>query len=321
MQKYFLVLISIILLVSCWESQELRDAKDELLGNTEVVTEREESLQETESTGIRSENTFIDGDIVQIIPQTSVQYLEFDSISEADIADGEVEITGSADPSVDKIQVLFSNTSSEFPDDNYTLQTYEAGSESFRYIASSKNQVLDYGKNVYIFTETEIVLIYSEGQDFTVTETKLIGWEDNTLFIDLPKSAEYGEPVQLGESSFTYSGIKWLEVTRELLPDVTCETLTEYLTERLNTWYYWNTCRDLVADNAIYYNVVFLKWDEYIYERHYIDFYNGLYATYELERGQWVDSDNIADKNTELKENTYEVTKVVDGLMRDIIKN
>jgi len=320
----------LFLAVSCWESQELRDAKAELLNNQTPSEERTTAESEiTSNSSIRSENTLISWENVQIIPQTTEQYLDFDSISEADIADGEVVISGSADSSVEKIQVLFSNSDSDFPDDNYTLQTYTPESESFRYIASSKNQVLDFGKNTYTFraysgkeyTETDVILIHSKSEEISGTETRLIGGEDNTLFIDLPKSSEYGEPVQLGESSFTYSGIKWLEVSRELIPDVSCETLTDFLTERLNTWYYWNTCRDLIQNDAIYYNVISLSGEEYIYERHYIDFQNGLYATYELERGTGVDSENIADKNTELKEVAYETTTIVDGLIRDIIQN
>ena len=62
--------------------------------------------------------------------------------------------------------MLFTNPTSKHPDDNYTLKAFKTGDESFKYIASSKNQVLDFGQNEYIFrahsgkevSETKIIL-------------------------------------------------------------------------------------------------------------------------------------------------------------------
>jgi len=325
MKKYILFGLILLLLSSCGESKELTKAKDDLLDRTVVETTTEEDNSEKEK-----KNVYVDQDHLRISPTTSMQYLQFDSFWKDDLQDGEVIISWDADSDVEKIQVLFSNNDSDFPDDNYTLQTYELWSQSFKYIASSKNQVLDFWKNVYTFraykwkeySETEITIIFREEQETSWTETKLIGSEDDILTIDLPSSSKYGEPVRLGEESFTYSDIKGLEISKEIIPQVSCEDITDFLWERINTWYYWNTCRDLVKDDkGIYFNVLRLDWDQYIYERHYIDFLHGLYATYELETGTWVDSENIAEKNTEFKEQDFTTTDLVDGLMRDIITN
>jgi hypothetical protein len=49
--------------------------------------------------------------------------------------------------------VLYSNTDSDYPDDDYTLKQFIAGSDKFLYRAYSRYQTFDYGTNDY-----EIVL-------------------------------------------------------------------------------------------------------------------------------------------------------------------
>ncbi len=267
---------------------------------------------------------------VQVIPQTAEQFLEFDAIDESKIASWEIEISGTTNTRVDKIQVLFSNRESEFVNDDYTLQTFEEGDKEFRYVASSRNKVLDFGENTYTFraysgkeiTETRIMIRVNEwfSEDSSV-ERQLIGSQDDTALVDLPTSTAYGEPVKLGEQSFTYSQIKGLEIGKEVFEKPSCAWLTEFLRGRINNWFYWNTCRDLVAGEGIFYNVIRLDGDEYVYERHYVDFVHGFYGSYELERGEWVTKDTIQQKNTELKSQQFESVKVVDQLMRDIINS
>jgi hypothetical protein len=123
----------------------------------------------------------------------------------------------------------------------------------------------------------------------------------------------------LWETSFTYTQIKGLEIQKQILWEVSCDDVTEFLAEKLSTWYFWNTCRDIVKDKGIKFNVIRLAWDEYIYERHYIDFTKWLYGTYELETGTGVDKDTIEDKNTELKEKSFPTIEIVDDLMKDIL--
>ncbi len=226
----------------------------------------------------------------------------------------------------------FSNEDSDFPVDNYTLQTFSPWDAVFKYNASSKSKVLDYWKNIYLITatasngevsQTEITINIpaQESQVAQETETQLVWWEDNLALVDLPKASSYGEPIMLSESSFTYSQIKSLEVQKEIVPELTCDDLNDFLQEKMNSWYYWNTCRDIVKDQWIRFNVIRLEGDEYIYERTYADFKNGFYGTYELERGTGVDSENIQEKNAELGEKEFPNTQIVDTLMRDILQS
>lgn len=332
--KKILTLIFCLLLVSCGTNRDLEQAKEELLNGTNTGTSTESvSENETSSDNVNTKDaTKSEG--ITIRHSSGTPLLDFDTLSLDDVLAGEIEIRGTADTSVEKIEVLFSNNNSDFPNDKYILQTYKGKGGSFRYVASSKNQVLDFWKNSYEFRaytgkeyETSFVDINLPREDLNSQDEKredesvLIGPEDDILSINLPTSSKYGEPIRLGEKWFTYSQIKGLEVNKKIIEDLTCETVTDYLKKSLGGWFYWNSCRDIVKDKGIHFNVVRLDGDEYVYERHYVDFKHGLYGTYELERGTGVDSDSIAEKNTELKEKTYDVEDIVDGLMQDIVKS
>ena len=328
MKNYITLCVVAFVLVSCGTSQsEIETAKQELLWNSQSNQISQDTPKEQEVT-IEDVNQ---DSLVQIIELDANSPISFDAISEESLSSWEVVITGAARQSVEMIEVFFTNPTSKYPDDRYTLQAFSSGDSTFKYIASSNNQVLDFGQNEYIFRassegetfDTKIILeVPSVDQvENTGTESNLIGTEENFIFVDLPTSSKYGEPMRLWEESFTYTQIKWFEIEKEILDSVTCETLTPYLTERINSWYYWNTCRDIVKDKWIKFNVIRLSGEEYVYERHYIDFIHGFYGVYELETWVWVTSENIAEKNTELKEREFPSLEVVDDLMKDIVNS
>jgi len=330
MHKIIIFTLSLLLLSSCFNSNsEIEDAKKELLGST---VQDQNELWESVPEVINKETPSQVNERFVVESITGTQFISITSIPDSQINDTEIEIGWETlSDNVQKIEVLFSNASSDFPDDTYTLQTFAPGSEEFRYIASTKNQVLDAWVNEYIFkaytdssvpSQTKVTItLWDMQQDLIWNETKLIGTEDNFINIDFPVSTKYGEPVQLGESSFTYSDIKWLEVQKRILWDVSCESVTEYLAESLSSWYYWNTCREIVKDKGIKFNVLRLDGENYVYERHYIDFKNGLYGVYELETGTGIDPDNIAEKNTEFKDKEFSTLEIVDDLMKDIVNS
>ncbi|MDA9129313.1 hypothetical protein N9J72_02450 [Candidatus Gracilibacteria bacterium] len=344
MYKISFLLCVFLFITSCGQSQtDIDAAKQKLLGpsvpsetstgatasgSSDVVQESVEGTDEE----LDNDEQVVTSGTVQIIPQTAEQFLDFDDIDESELINGELEISGNTVTKVDKIQVLFSNFESNFPNDDYTLQTFEAGDRTFRYVASSRNKVLDFGENTYTFraysgneiTETRIrVRVNSEIQEQADggETTRDLTPMDGAAFENLPKDTAYGEAMKLGENSFTYSQIKGLEISQESFENPSCATLTDFLRTRINNWFYWNTCRDLVAGKGIFYNVIRLEGDEYVYERHYVDFENGFYGTYELERGTGVSQDDVAAKNTELRDTPFESTSVVDGLMRDIVNS
>ena len=325
---------ALLILSSCSQSQsDIDAAKEQILNpkpDIEQIDQSSENLWEQVEV-LANKVSSSNKEAVMIIPQDAVQFLDFDSIWEEKLSSGEVEITGETLRNVDKIQVLFVNKASEFPRDEYILQTFNPGDDSFRYVASSRNKVLDFGENVYTFrafsgkevSETRVVLRVPKswaivGGDETSTSE---GSSTKLSFESLPVDASYGEAIKLGEDSFTYSQIKWLEVRVSPVANASCASLTDFLKTRITTWFYWNTCRDLVSNKALYYNVIRLEGEAYVYERHYVDFVHSLYGSYELERGEWVTSENIAEKNTELKGKVFENLEIVDGLMRDIVNS
>lgn len=313
------------------ENQKSLKIKEDLLW-TDSTLIQEVTQSKKEDTVVTNKEVKEEKKIVQIIPLSEKQFLDFNSIDASEIKTGEVELSWKSHVSVDKIQVIFSNPTSEYPNDDYTLQTYDPKMGEFTYRASSKNKVLDFGENNYIFraysgddvSETKIVLLM-EGEDSTSVETSIetdiLGKEDNFVAVEFPTSSKYGEPIKLWEASFTYSGIKGFEVKKEVFSAPTCEWITAFLQDRINTWFYWNTCRDIVKDKGIKFNVLRLEGEKYVYERHYLDFKQGLYGVYELERWSGVTNENIAEKNTELKEQEFPSLEVVDGLMRDIVNS
>jgi hypothetical protein len=137
--------------------------------------------------------------------------------------------------------------------------------------------------------------------------------------------------VSLWATKFTYSDLKWLEVNAGSFEkeDINCGNVTDFLDSSLNTWFYWNTCRNIVSDDeGISYYVIKL-WEskeEYIYEKHYILYNKGLYGVYEILSWISVDEENIwldiQAQNSVLKEKNedFAVLEVVDSLFKKITK-
>lgn len=275
---------------------------------------------------------------IEINTLTDFQFIDKDSIviDQSSEGDRSIVITWKTLEEVEKIEVSFSNPDSNFPDDvRYRLQKFKPESKEFTYNAAFEYEVLDIGRNVYTFYASkdgkesvlEVILNlqfpYVDGiGDSIAYKEKTIGLEDDSITLSFPYSWNFGSPLFLGVNEFTYTDIEGLYVTKADVSEVTCENVTEYLTENIGTWFFWNTCRDVVKDKWISFYVIELAGeDEYLYKKHYLDYVHGLYATLELERGEWVTSDNISDKNKELKESntSRKDTKIVDDLMKKII--
>jgi len=76
-----------------------------------------------------------------------------------------------------------------------------------------------------------------------------------------------------------------------------------------------------VKEKGISFYVIYLSGDTYTYQKHYIDYVHGFYASYDIETGTGVDKDTISAKNDELKENNERFAKVAitDDLMKKIV--
>ena len=347
MKKILIFLISLTLLASCGNSAEIEAAKKAMLEwGASVATEVEVDTKkdpldisdgtwpivETEDSQDREDP---EASSYEISESWEVQLLKFNELSVEDINNGEVEISWATLWEVDKITVSFKNEASEYPDDLYTLKTFKSGWDAFKYLASSRFKVLDFGMNTYVFTaytgresvETTIninLVDDSKIQAPTWETDKLIGTEVSAELSSLPTGWSYGNPVMLWEDAFTYSDINGLEISKTDVREISCdsEALTDYLSNNINTWFYWNTCRDLLKDKAISFNVLRINGEQYTYQKHYVDFINSFYGTYDIETGTWVTKENIKEKNAEFKErnDSFSSIALIDSLFTDIAK-
>ena len=159
----------------------------------------------------------------------------------------------------------------------------------------------------------------------------------------------FGEVIIANNTTAYYSDIKGLEIQKEAnLSRVTCEAtqttkevevsgtgetngetttevettynLTEYLVNKYG-FVYWNTCRPFVsATSWITFNVLRLVWNEYKYEKHYLDYNNGIHGILELDSWTDITRANIATKNTEFRDTSYPITPISDQLFTSIIQ-
>ena len=139
--------------------------------------------------------------------------------------------------------------------------------------------------------------------------------------IQTPNFIEYGDPIKTSDTSFVYNQVRWLEVFMEYIDqELSCDDLTEFLTERLQAWYFWNTCRFISWDRWLKFNVLRLTWDEYVYERHYIDRVSWMYWILILDTGEGIDNDMLPEKNIEFRDTEFPLIEIWDGLMAELVR-
>lgn len=311
MKKILITLPLLLLLGGCFgNSSNVDEAKKELgigsdSSNTPSITQDENTSQESTPT------LFQEDEIAELEKPYTLEYLgenkfiELDSLDDENFYDGQVELSGTTLTQVDKIIVSFQNKESSYPDDNYTLQSFKPGENSFTYRAFDSYKTLDFGTNVYEITAysgeqiSKLLLtipLNQQGQedakaDIISYNKQLLGPEDNSSVVSLPQGGKFGNIVLLGEDSFTYSNINGLEIIKKTGDfRTTCAALTDYLSNTLdNNWFYWNTCRDIIYkageenQTAISFYVVSLNEDTYNYTKHYLDFKNSLYGSYDIK--------------------------------------
>gem|GEM_PF-1596540 len=168
------------------------------------------------------------------------------------------DLTGSVtDPNIDLIRVKFQNDASNFPNDNYALQTFKKGNTTFLYRAHKQYEVFDNGSNVYTvegYTNGDMVasiqLIVTVGdpntptlpdtpptQAPTTSETPSTPVptttaaplnEDNSTTVKLPKDdSTYGHPI-LNNGIVEYSNVPKFTVSQEAIPkNIVCQDAGE----------------------------------------------------------------------------------------------
>lgn len=359
MKKIIILLILIWITYYAWENmkpnQEVIDAKKELWIQVEedknITTQAKKEIFQAVDDAVNGVKDEIK-DIIQeeIIPIFSTEYLtdarflELNTLSEKDLGDGEVELTGKTLESVDKIRVLYTNKSSNFPDDDFTLKKFQSGDTEFLYRAFSRYETFDFGTNIYTFfaysgekvSKMELTIYYpnpDEAKKISDQDIKISTESTQTSKIDattFPTGAEYGSPIKMGENKITYSDINGFEIISYIADDLTCDTdvITKTLQDKTSTWSWWNTCRPSEDKKSISFFALNMKDWAYVYSKHYYS--NKYYAIIELESGSeeaWSDLVTITEKNqwlqsknNELKiENeNFDILKITDNLFTEI---
>jgi hypothetical protein len=342
MNKIIVFSILILFITSClWDWQDIIDAKVDLgLIEAPIIENKEDEDGQDDII----ENLWdLNPESKIIITQISgTKILELNELKYENFKKGNEVISWITLWNVDKIIVDFSNDDSDFPNDSFQLKKFEAWAKDFKYNANSKFQVLDFWLNIYLITayygtkksELEIRVLISKDKiinnDKLINNYKLIWKESNIVFKELPKWWSLWNVIKLWDNSFTYSDIKWLKINKKVFEKVDCSKdelndkylLTYFLENTQNSYYYWNTCRDLIKWKWISFYLIKLEWEEYFYEKHYIDLVNWLYWIYQLEKWIWINKDSISKKNKELREenSTFKKVEIVDNLFKQIIK-
>ncbi len=290
---------------------------------------------------------------------TKKQFIKIDNLDSklANILSG-IEITWKTIWNVDKITVRFENKTSGFPIDNYTLGQFKPWDKTFIYRAKWEFKVLDYWENDYLFeaysswevSKTKLIInIPNNIDNQNINETKDIKNLDNdisyqkkiiwnswsSIYLSFPSSPVFWEPLNVWTDTITYSNIDNLTIKRDIFSSwsINCNNITDFLRQRLNTWFYWNTCRDIIKDKWISVYVLKFDNDTYTYEKKYIDFNHWLVWDYILKTWIKADKENIktdiSKVNSELKQTNKDETisyqnypklKIVDKLFKDIVR-
>lgn len=328
--KITFFITSLLLLASCgwWASKiDIEDAKKDLLWDNYNA-----SQNNTEDNSDTSNNKIDDNKSNLTAPEIPErkEFVTIDNIWGVDAYTQEVKITWNVETSVDKIVVKFSNSTSDFPDDEFQLTKFKPGDKTFEYNAYKRFQVLDTGENNYEIIaykweqkassfititipekQESISELDTDNENTSTTTSEWFWTEDDYLAIDLPENENIWNVLKLSNTNFTYSKIDDFEVKKLDKPlDLSCtsDEVTNYLINNYG-WTYWNTCRPF--DNSddskwVSFFVLRLSGDKYFYEKHYYDKKHGLYGIKTLETGEWIDKNNIWEKNKEFKTKDFD---------------
>jgi len=142
---------------------------------------------------------------IEIIYWVTEQLLEFKDLSWENVLDWEVEISWKTLWKIDKITVTFSNDTSDFPIDKYTLKQFKSWDKEFLYRAFSRYETLDFWKNIYVFeayywdkiSKSQVIINVVKKEEVSLKEKVSKTYEDFSLS-NLPVSATFWNPVDLG---------------------------------------------------------------------------------------------------------------------------
>lgn len=338
MKKLVFILLP-FMLVSCFkETNKIEDAKREALWDKkyEEIVNAEETSTGNDITSNYKEETLV-------VEKIDKPYIKLENLSREEIftipelptittATKEFSITWKIlwEFEVDKVMVTFSNKTSEYPNDPYTLTTFKPWDSEFKYNANmTPFNVLDYGVNEYLISAyiwekvfSQKLEIYipspykepesSNTEDFKEAEEttwshKGYDINGNYFTVEFPEADSYGSVIEIEDWVFTYSKVEDFKINAVDKLSLSCDNSDELSDHLINEfWYvYWNSCVPLTSKNWLGVNVLQIKDGKYNYFKYYADTKNALYGIKDLDSGEWIDKTNIADKNKEFKNKDF----------------
>ncbi len=269
--------------------------------------------------------------IVEVEYLTDNNFIEMDTIDESKIPSWRIDITWKILNwvNVDKVVVEFSNKDSEFKDSYHQLTKFKSGDKTFLYHAFSEYQALDFWKNVYTISayswndvskanliinvkdEDEEVLSEEERLENLIEEKNLTSEESKNIIQELWISSDL-----LVDS---------LKISKKSSKNIVCKNkddVTVFVNETVKSWFFWNTCRNMVKDKLVSVYVLRINWTNYTYEKHYADYTKWFYWVLELE--SWTDyvtKENMEEKNVEFmnKNSSFKDIEKADKLFIEIV--
>jgi len=324
--KYNLILLFVttLFLTSCfWWNDDVTKAKQEMLNQDNSLEEKyEENIAKFEEAEKEQKEKFV------INYLTDSKFIELDSLENKDLNSLELEITWKTLVNVDKINVIFSNTSSKFPVDNYALKTFKSWDDDFLYRAFKKYETLDYGENKYIIeaysweevSKIELIINIEKEDETSESDDNLVVTEQVDLN-KLPVWWDFWNPLDIWLWKFTYSDIKWLQIEKLLNVNLRLETdsVNEFLADKIDWWFFWNSLRPVSGEEGVSFYLIRLEWDKYFYEKHYYT-NSWFYGVLVLETWTWIDLNWLSEKNTELKDKNkdFVITTISDMLFKKL---
>ncbi len=305
--KKIIILLIPILLSSCFfsdnNSDKVEEAKQEMLwGETTNTWEEISNTSVEENTNTEEVNQEKkDEPTVVTTPLTSgTSLIEIEDLNNKDFYSGEFYINWKVLWEVDKIEVSFSNDTSSYPPDLYNLKQFKKWDTTFKYMASSNFKTLDFWLNKYIFTAYSGDSTYKIKVEINIPEKEKTS-SASTKKEDSSTSANIEKNTLWDNSEINNLIIKENFATLE----VNCTNLTDFLVENYG-YSYWNSCRDITKDKSIWFYVLRLKWENYFYEKHYVNYETKQYWILLLETWTWITKDTMKDKNDELKQVSWD---------------
>lgn len=334
----YIGLFILFFLSSCWfnSQNDTQIIKDELLNPSSNNSSSEneswlDTFEENMSKFEEASNTEKEEKFYSISYETDQKFLSIDDLDLTRLNKKELDIKWKVlVDSVDKIMVKFLNIESIYPEDYYMLWKFKKGDNEFLYRAYDEYKTLDFGLNTYIieaYSWDEVSIMKIEIKLSKKNEENILNKNEN-ISVDLsslPSSTFYGSASILWNWDIIYSDINWLLIRKvgDLNLDFTSDSVSEYVIENFESYPYWNTLRNIESDKWIsFYLTRIIDENNYLYEKHYYT-QNWYYWIIKLEEWSWISSENISDKNFELKESNkdFVITQISDILFKHLIDN